>query len=108
MPTLGEKIKQLRNNYKLTQEQLAEKLSVNRATLASWEIDRAIPDLETIKNITIFFNISTDYLLGINNKMLEQINSGIDEHEKLLERMTPEQRRESLNYMKYLLGKEEK
>ena len=63
MNTLGQKIKLLRTAKELTQEMLANLLSVNRATLASWEIDRALPDIETCKKLATFFKISLDELL---------------------------------------------
>lgn len=64
MSTLGERIAQLRNNKKLSQARLAQKLSINRATLSNWEIGRALPDVNTLVTIAEFFNVTTDYLLG--------------------------------------------
>jgi len=64
MSTFGQRIKQLRKSNHLTQKSLSEQLSVNRDALAKWETDRAYPDINTIKEIANFFNVTTDYLLG--------------------------------------------
>jgi transcriptional regulator with XRE-family HTH domain len=62
METLGDKIKQLRN--KLTQEELASILQVDRSTLASWEINRREPDIRTLCRLAAFFKVSVDWLVG--------------------------------------------
>jgi transcriptional regulator with XRE-family HTH domain len=64
METLGDKIKYLRN--KLTQEELAASLQVDRSTLASWEINRREPDIETLCRLADFFQVSVDWLVGYN------------------------------------------
>ncbi|HML32919.1 helix-turn-helix domain-containing protein [Sporomusa sphaeroides] len=67
MRTLGEKIKQLRS--KLTQEELAAILKVERSTLASWEVNRREPDIATLCRIADYFRVSIDWLVG---RTLEQ------------------------------------
>jgi transcriptional regulator with XRE-family HTH domain len=64
MSTLGSRIRHLRKERDMTQDQLAAIIHVNRATLANWEIDRATPDLATLQRLADFFNTTTDYLLG--------------------------------------------
>ncbi len=62
MESLGDKIKQLRN--KLTQEELAAMLQVDRSTLASWEVNRREPDIATLCRIATLFKVSVDWLVG--------------------------------------------
>jgi transcriptional regulator with XRE-family HTH domain len=62
--TLGEKIKSLRKEKGLTQEDLAKQLNVIRGTLSVWEIDRSTPDNEMLIKIADFFGVTVDYLLG--------------------------------------------
>lgn len=64
MSTFGERLKELRKSKNLTQEKLAEQLSVNRDALAKWETDRAFPDVNIIKELADLFEVTTDYLLG--------------------------------------------
>lgn len=61
--TLGEKLKQVRNQFGLSQEQLAEKLFVSRAAIAKWETDGGIPDMENLKLISKTLQVSIDYLV---------------------------------------------
>jgi transcriptional regulator with XRE-family HTH domain len=65
--TFGERLKQLRDQKKITQEDFAIAIGFNRSTLANWETDRALPDIETCNKIADYFNVSTDYLLGRSN-----------------------------------------
>lgn len=61
--TLGEKLKEARNKFGLSQEELAEKLFVSRAAIAKWETDNGIPDMLNLKAISSLLQVSTDYLL---------------------------------------------
>lgn len=62
--SLGEKIQDLRKQINLSQEELAEKLSVSRQAVSKWELDQATPDINKIIQLSKFFNISTDSLLN--------------------------------------------
>lgn len=62
--TFGEKIKSARKRAGLTQEQLAEKLSVSRQAIAKWEADKGMPDIENLKRLSKLLNVSVDYLLS--------------------------------------------
>ena len=70
MSTFGDRLKELRNNKHLTQEKLAEILKVNRAALANWETNRAYPDVNIIKELATFFDVTIDFLLGKDDDSL--------------------------------------
>lgn len=61
--TIGEKIQLLRKMNKLSQEQLAEKLTVSRQAISKWERNESTPDTEKIILLSRIFQVSTDYLL---------------------------------------------
>ncbi len=65
--TIGEKLKEARKNAGLTQEQLADKLMVSRAAVAKWETDKGIPDIENLKAIAAYLDVSIDYLVDANH-----------------------------------------
>ena len=65
--TFAEKLKSIRKQSEMSQEQLAEKLGVSRQAVTKWETDAGIPDIENIKAISSLFDISIDELLS-NNK----------------------------------------
>lgn len=60
----GENIKKLRTGHNMTQQQLADALSVSRPTIASYESGRTQPDVEMLKQIADLFHITVDGLIG--------------------------------------------
>lgn len=62
--TLGEKIRFLRERKNLAQKDLASQLGIAQQTLSHYEKGRIIPDVETVKKLAMFFNVTTDYLLN--------------------------------------------
>ena len=61
--TLGEKIQKLRKQRGLSQEALAEKVTVTRQTISKWELGQSLPDLDFIAQLSDIFNVSSDYLI---------------------------------------------
>jgi len=61
--TIGEKITHLRTAAGLSQETLADKLSVSRQSVSKWEMDQAQPQIDKVLLLCELFNISTDELL---------------------------------------------
>ena len=61
--TIGEKITHLRSSLNLSQEALADKLSVSRQSVSKWEMDQAQPQIDKVLQLCEIFNISTDELL---------------------------------------------
>ena len=83
--TFGEKLKQARKEAGLSQEQLAEKLSVSRSAIAKWESDKGLPDVNNLKFLSQLLNVSVDYLLDDEekisfNEIQEAIN--LEDYEK--------------------------
>ena len=62
--TFAEKLKSIRKQAGMSQEQLAEKLGVSRQAVTKWETDTGIPDIENIMAISALFDISIDELLS--------------------------------------------
>ena len=60
---LGSRIQKLRIDNGLTQEKLAEMLSVSRQSVSKWESGQATPELEKIVALSAVFHVTTDYLL---------------------------------------------
>ena len=59
----SEKLKKLRKENNLTQEELADKLNVSRQAITKWESGDGIPDIENFKQISILFNLTIDELV---------------------------------------------
>lgn len=62
---IGDRIKALRESRWLTQAQMSEKTGININTLASYERNIREPRIEVITQLCSFFDVSSDYLLGL-------------------------------------------
>lgn len=67
---LGETLKELRTNKKLTQQEISEVLHTDRSCIANYERGKRVPPLESLIKIARFFDVSIDYLvLGKNTRV---------------------------------------
>lgn len=64
--TIGSRISAQRKKHGLTQEQLADKLSVTAQAVSKWENNQSCPDIATLPKLAEIFGCSTDELLGID------------------------------------------
>lgn len=64
MKLFGEKLKMLRNNYNMSQAELAEAMYVSRSAVAKWEQDRGFPNIDSLQLISNKFGVSIDELLS--------------------------------------------
>ncbi|MCL2862244.1 MAG: helix-turn-helix domain-containing protein [Firmicutes bacterium] len=64
METIAARIKELRDESGLSQEQLAKEIGVNRRTISNYESAVREPDIQTIKKLCDFFKVTAGYLLG--------------------------------------------
>ena len=71
---LSKKIKQIRNDNKLTQEQFVEKMLVSRTAISKWENGTCYPSIDSLKYMSKIFNISLDKLLS-SDEILEIVNT---------------------------------
>ena len=61
--TIGEKIANLRAAAHISQEQLAEKLSVSRQSVSKWEINQSLPQIDNVLTLCKLFRVTADALL---------------------------------------------
>lgn len=78
---LYEKIKKLRVNSGMNQVQLAKRLGVTKSAVNSWETGTNSPSLIYITKLAHIFEVSTDYLLGVNERLTVDI-SALDESQR--------------------------
>lgn len=71
--TLGEKIREARRKCGLSQEQLADKMSVSRSAIAKWETDKGLPDVGNLKLLARLLNTSLDRLLDDAEEVDESV-----------------------------------
>ena len=80
---IGSVIKTKRREKDLTQEQLAEYLSVSVSAVSQWESGKTVPDVSLIVTLANFFDITTDELLCRTAKKDEELQSFYDRDAKL-------------------------
>lgn len=67
--TLGEKLKEIRKRFGLSQGQLAGIMNVSRQAITKWESDGGIPDISNLQELSKVFGITVDYLLNDDNNL---------------------------------------
>ena len=66
---IGQKIKVLRKSRGMTQQQLADMLDVQRATISNYEIGRRSPHLKELESIAEVLGANLDYFAVSNNSL---------------------------------------
>ncbi|MCH1640135.1 helix-turn-helix domain-containing protein [Paenibacillus timonensis] len=85
MNNCGERISALREQRKLTQEELALQLQISRAVLSHYEKNRRKPNYTTLRKIADFFQVSVDYLLGRDEDIPHESQGKLQEFADSLE-----------------------
>ena len=75
---LSDKLYMLRKKSGLSQEQLAEQLSVSRQAISKWESGQSVPESEKLIAISNYFDVSLDYLLKDENENESNDNESND------------------------------
>lgn len=65
--TLGVRIRTIREDHEVMQKDLADALSVDQSTLSKFEQDKRIPSINFVIAFCQYFNVSTDFLLGLSD-----------------------------------------
>jgi transcriptional regulator with XRE-family HTH domain len=81
---LAEKLQLLRNNNRLSQEELAEKLGISRQAVSKWESGKSTPDLNKLVAISELYNVTIDSLVKDNDELyiLDSNEMEISEEQK--------------------------
>lgn len=65
---LGLILKQLRKKKNLSQEQVAKRLNLTKASISGYENNIITPSIDTIRELAMLYNTTSDYLLGLDKK----------------------------------------
>ena len=63
--SIGKIIRELRIENKMTQSGLAEILHLSQDTISLWELDKSLPDINSLITLSKTFGVTTDYILGL-------------------------------------------
>lgn len=78
---LGDKIKELRLSFNMSQVELSQKLGVTKQCVSNWENDNIVPSIDMLINISKFFKVTTDYLLELTDNDAVSLK-GLSDKEK--------------------------
>ena len=65
----SERIKELRNSLGINQIEFGNRINVTKQCVSNWENGNIQPSIDMLIRITKEFSVSSDYLLGLNNKI---------------------------------------
>lgn len=77
---MSEKIRNLRKDFNISQVELATRLGVTKQCVSNWENDNILPSVDMLVKIAKYFNVSTDYLLGLDSANVIDV-SGLSDAE---------------------------
>ncbi len=100
--TIGDRLRELRENLGLMQITVSKKIGISNKVLSNYENNISSPDIQTLILICDFYNISSDYLLGLNIKE-NPVKAQVTEDEKKIlnyyNRLNDENKDASKGYM---------
>ena len=77
---ISNRIPMLRKKHNMTQSELAKRLEITRAYVNAWEMGVSCPTVQYVIAMADLFNVSTDYLLGLETNIFIDVN-GLSEKE---------------------------
>ena len=103
MDTFGSRLRTLRKERKLTQKELGSRISKQKNVICSYEAGYRLPPTEVLVDLAAIFNMTTDYLLGMDDNRKRAVDSLTDDQRVLLaawDKLEPAQREAIYNLMK--------
>lgn len=83
MQDLGRKVKQLREGREWSQAELARRSGITKSAISTYEVGTRTPSADVVKTFAKVFGVSSDYLLGINERKSVEVE-GLSERDEAL------------------------
>ena len=80
MVGLSTRLKELRLEKKLTQQQAADAVGVSRSVISGYETELRLPSLDILVSLAHLYGVTTDFLLCVDNRQTVDV-SGLNEDE---------------------------
>ena len=84
------KLKKLRNERNITQQNLADRLGITKSMISAYETSIRYPSYDVLIKIASLFKVSTDYLLGLDNKRTISLDKLTDNQTKIVSNLVEE------------------
>lgn len=66
----GERLKEARKRKKLTLINVGIRLNTTHATISRYENERLEPNIDTLKELCLLYNVSADYIIGLKDEFI--------------------------------------
>ncbi|MDE6020245.1 MAG: helix-turn-helix domain-containing protein [Ruminococcus sp.] len=90
MYDFGMRLQQLRLSHNMSQEALGKKLNRSKSVICTYENNLRIPPLEVLTDIAVLFNVSLDYLVGIDKLEMVSVDGLDNEQKEIIHRLIHE------------------
>lgn len=100
----GDKLINLRKRKGMSQEELGEKLGVTRQTVSKWELGQTTPEMDKLRDISILFDVSVNYLMNDNFGDTEEKNVNKVEEQNVMSENNDEKRKKILIIAVIVIG----
>ncbi len=81
----GLRIRELREQHKMSQEQLGKKVGRSKSVISNYENNIKIPPLDILTHFAVIFNVSLDYLVGIDKNEMISVNGLTDSQKNIMQ-----------------------
>ncbi|PCN42314.1 hypothetical protein B9C88_21695 [Brevibacillus laterosporus] len=93
MSSLGSRLKQARENKRLTQIHVAKKLGISNGTLSGYERNYRDPDTETLSQLAGIYEVSLDWLVGKTSSSTKEFTSDTEQIQNILDSLPSDKRK---------------
>ena len=101
------RIRDLRKEHELSQQELAKQLGVNQTAVSQWERGVTTPSSTVMVDVCKLWKVTPDFLLGLSDEKIASTLEEVDAKElqllkDLVDQLPPDQQQELLRYGRYL------
>ena len=88
----GIRLRELRRRKKMTQAQVAKRLNLSKTAISGYENNTKTPSVDVLIQLSILYGVTTDYLLGLDNREMLYVGELGGRQRELLEMLVSEMR----------------
>ena len=88
----GIRLRELRRRKKMTQAQGAKRLNLSKTAVSGYENNTKTPSVDVLIQLSILYGVTTDYLLGLDNREMLYVGELGGRQRELLEMLVSEMR----------------
>ena len=97
----GYRLRELRKSKNLTQTQVAKRLNLSKTTISGYENNIKTPSLDVLVKLSILYDVSSDYILGLENRRMLLLDGITKNQVKILETLVKEFKETNKNCQMY-------